>query len=222
VNDCLDNPTTAIEYAKALHEAVVSASKGSVERARDAGEWYAEKREELKKSHDWLPFLRNAGIPRRTAQNYITICLHWGICATVAHMGVAGVLIHLRKELGGKADEDDGGDPQPQEAGCTVVHFQPSLSARPAPAAHLRSANVVHSGDVAGMRTGDVAKWKGRRSSHRRPRKKASLEVAYHRPHVSFKPSRSELPRTDDDTPLRPIQPVGAVGFSGQPSPTKR
>ena len=64
---------------------------------------------------EWLPFLAQAGIPARTAQDMLSVARAGIKSATVAHLGVAGTLRALRhtsddliafvKEHGGSADD---------------------------------------------------------------------------------------------------------------------
>jgi hypothetical protein len=87
----------AVESAvKEAHAEVTKHSRASVEAARRAGEQLAKVQNRLKAEHRWTRWLAEIGLPRATAQNYLIIHQRWAECTTVVHLGVAGVLEHLR------------------------------------------------------------------------------------------------------------------------------
>jgi hypothetical protein len=110
----------ALAAAKAAHAEACKHGAAAVEAACRAGEQRALVQGPLKEQHRWVPELNKIGLPRRTATDYLTIYRDRSKWATVAHMGVAGVLNFLRTGKTGEEDEGEG-EPAADRAGGSVA-----------------------------------------------------------------------------------------------------
>jgi hypothetical protein len=92
-------PILAAEIRRAHAEAEETA-KTAAERAIAAGHGLIEAKG-LVQHGEWLPFLAEAGIPRRTARRYMAIAASDLELATVANLGLAGAehFLSLRKQM---------------------------------------------------------------------------------------------------------------------------
>jgi|GEM_PF-4237020 len=81
------------EQIKSAHNDTVEASNLAAQRALDAGIALVEAKE-LVKHGDWLPFLKEARVPERTAQRYMTLARSNLKSDTVSLLG--GVMPALR------------------------------------------------------------------------------------------------------------------------------
>jgi ParB family chromosome partitioning protein len=87
-------------------DAVHQHGNDQVTHAQKAGEILARWHDRLKAEHRWVEWLKKMGIPRRTATNWLTIYQTYPKWATVAHLGVRGVLDWLATGKTGEEDED--------------------------------------------------------------------------------------------------------------------
>jgi hypothetical protein len=93
---------------RAKHESVKRHSTLSVYDAADAGELLAQVQPLKKEEKDWVRYLReDVEMPRRTATDYIKLDKTRRKWATVAHLGVRGVLEFLRTGKTGEEDEEE-------------------------------------------------------------------------------------------------------------------
>lgn len=104
--------------ARAAHAEVRAAGERGVLAACRAGEALAAAAQLLKGEHGWLAWLAKLGLPRRTATNYLIIHRERAKWATVAHIGVAGVLNWL---CTGRTGEEDEEARPPREAAAAAA-----------------------------------------------------------------------------------------------------
>jgi hypothetical protein len=96
----------AVEINRA-HTAAQEAVKVSVERAIEAGHALIEAKS-LVKHGDWLPFLKEAGTPERTAQRYIALANSGLKSDTVSDLGgIRAALDHLAAEARIRSELDN-------------------------------------------------------------------------------------------------------------------
>jgi len=85
---------------RAAHETVIAAAQSAVERAISAGKLLLEAKSQLGYG-EWLPGVLQAGLTRRTAQNYMRLGqLPEAHAKRVAHLGVRKALAEISKGVG--------------------------------------------------------------------------------------------------------------------------
>ena len=85
---------------RAAHETMIAAAQSAVERAISAGKLLLEAKSQLGYG-EWLPGVLQAGLTRRTAQNYMRLAqLPEARAKRVAHLGVRKALAEISKGVG--------------------------------------------------------------------------------------------------------------------------
>jgi hypothetical protein len=116
----VEDLAASMAAVKAAYRELKEHGRAGVEAAARIGAELARVQGVLKEQHSWLAWLKKAGLPRRTATDCLTIHSRRPEWATVAHLGVRGVLEFLRSGRTGEEEDDEAGGEAPVPPGATV------------------------------------------------------------------------------------------------------